>query len=362
MSSAPLDQRPRDRRRAPLVVGLLIPLQGPAGIFGPSCELCADLAVEELNAEGGVLGRELQLRVVDGGAAPGRVADEVDHLLRAGLVDAVVGWHTSAVRQTVAPRIAQRVPYVYTALYEGGEVTPGVFMTGETPQQQVLAGLRWMRRELGVRRWSVVGDDYVWPRQTARAVRRSAPACGIDVRDEIFVGLGRTDFRATLRRLEESQCDGVLMLMLGNDGVEFNRQFSAAGLDQRCARLSPLMDENMLLGTGATNTQRLYSTAGYFEALPTAQSLDFGGRYARRFGGEAPVLNSMGESCYEGVRLLAELARGAGSLDVARISATAHRTAYGGPRGEVRLRGQHLQQQVYLAQASGLDLDVLAAL
>jgi len=348
--------------RRPLVAALLIPLQGPAGIFGASCEMCAGFAVEEVNAAGGVLGRELRLRVVDGGAAPARVADEVDQLLCAGLIDAVVGWHTSAVRQAVAPRIAQRVPYIYTALYEGGEVTPGVFMTGETPERQVSAALSWMAREVGIQRWSIVGNDYVWPRRTAAAVRRSASACGIAVREEIFYDLGGTDFGPVLRRIEESECDGVLMLLLGDDGVEFNRQFSAVALDERCVRLSPLMDENMLLATGAANTRRIYSTAGYFEALPTAQNLDFGGRYARRFGQQAPVLNSMGESCYEGVRLLAELARMARSLDVTRVCATASGTSYQGPRGEMWLSNQHMQQQIYLAEASGLDLDVLAAL
>lgn len=364
--STPLDQievqTPSTTRPRPLVLALLIPLQGPAGIFGPSCELCAELAVEEINAGGGVLGRELQLRVVDAGAAPQRVAHEVDRLLCAGLVDAVVGWHASTVRQAVAPRIAQRVPYIYTALYEGGEMTPGVFMTGETPERQVLAALRWMVQEVGLRRWTIVGNDYVWPRRTAAAVRRSASACGIEIRDEIFVGLGSTDFGPTLRRLDQNDYDGVLMLMLGADGVEFNRQFSAAGLEDRCVRLSPLMDENMLLATGASKTRGIYSTAGFFETLPTAQSLDFGGRYARRFGHQAPVISSMGESCYEGVRLLAEIARVAGSLDVPRLCAMASGTSYGSPRGEVRLMGRHLQQQVYLAQAIGLDLDVLATL
>ena len=80
-------------------VALVVPLHGSAGIFGPSCELCAELAVAEINAAGGVLGRELRLRVVDGSGPPGAVADEVGALAAAGLVDAVVGWHISAVRQ-----------------------------------------------------------------------------------------------------------------------------------------------------------------------------------------------------------------------------------------------------------------------
>src|SRR3954464_12900580 len=96
---------PAGRTRDTLDVALVIPLQGPAGIFGPSCECCAQLAAEEVNAGSGVLGRELRLMLVDGGAPPARVAAEVDALVSAGAVDAVTGWHISAVREVVAPRI-----------------------------------------------------------------------------------------------------------------------------------------------------------------------------------------------------------------------------------------------------------------
>src|ERR1700749_4832009 len=122
---------PPARSRDVLDMALVIPLHGPAGIFGPSCESCATLAVEEVNAEGGVLGREVHLVPVDGGNAPAEVATEIDALIRVGAIEAVTGWHISAVREVIAPTIGGRIPYAYTALYEGGECRPGVFMTGE---------------------------------------------------------------------------------------------------------------------------------------------------------------------------------------------------------------------------------------
>src|SRR4051794_17947509 len=120
-------------------MALVVPLQGPAGIFGPSCESCATLAVQEINADGGVLGRELNLVPVDGGRSPADVAIEVDALVSAGAVEAVTGWHISAVREAVAPRIRGRVPYAYTALYEGGEGPPGPFLPRGAPGLQVRA-------------------------------------------------------------------------------------------------------------------------------------------------------------------------------------------------------------------------------
>jgi urea transport system substrate-binding protein len=345
-----------------LDLALVIPLHGSAGIFGPSCELCGQLAAEEVNREGGVLARELRVAVLDGSGPPARVADEVGAVVGAGLVDAVVGWHISAVRQAIVPRIAGRVPYVYTALYEGGERTPGVFLAGETPARQLLPAMRWLRTEHGVRNWYIVGDDYVWPRTTAKAARAYAELCDGRIIEETFIPLGTTDFSRVLERIERRGADAVLMLLVGEDAVHFNRAFAKAGLDATCRRLSTLMDENMLLASGAGSTRGLCASAAYFEALPTPESLDFGWRYTRRFGPDAPTLNSLGESCYEGVLMLAALAREAHSLDPRAMCAVADSVSYQGPRGELQMRDRHVDQRVYLAEAKDVEFDVIAQL
>ncbi|MGW5071378.1 substrate-binding domain-containing protein [Streptomyces cyaneofuscatus] len=345
-----------------LNVALVYPMQGPAGIFGPGCEACARLAVEEVNAAGGVLGRELRLLEVDGGAEPSRVAAEVEALVAAGAVQGVTGWHISSVRQAVAPRVAHRVPYVYTALYEGGERTEGVFMTSETPAGQLLPAMRMLARIRDVRRWFVVGNDYIWPRHTARAARRYARESRGRVCGEAYLPLGTDDFAGVLRRIERADADAVLMLLVGSDAVRFNRAFAAAGLDARCLRLSTLMDESMLLGSGPEATADLYSTAGFFASLADGHSMDFHGRYAARFGADAPVPGSLGESCYEGVLLLAALIERARTLDVSAIGATAEHVRYEGPRGLLGLDGRHVRQRIYLAEADGLDFTVLAQL
>ncbi len=331
-------------------------------MFGPSAELCSQLAVDELNEEQGVLGRELRLTVVDGSSAPQQVADEVEALVQGGHVEAVAGWHISAVRQALAPRIACRVPYVYSALYEGGERTPGVFLTGETPRLQLRPAIRWLVQNTGARRWTVVGDDYVWPRRSAGRARRYLDECGATLLDEVYVPLGTADFAVALGRLERSESDAVLMLLVGDDAVRFNRQFAERGLHAQCRRLSPLMTEDMLLASGAEATQDLYSAAGYFESLTTASSMGFGSRFHRRFGPEAPALNSLGESCYEALHLLAELVGRAGTTEVATVCSVADSVGYEGARGPLSLRHNHLEQPVYLARADGLEFDVLTAL
>ncbi|MEV5902832.1 substrate-binding domain-containing protein [Streptomyces sp. NPDC052127] len=345
-----------------LNIALVYPMQGPAGVFGPTCETCARLAAEEINKTGGVLGKELRLLEVDGGAEPGRVAEDVEALVATGAVQGVTGWHISSVRQAMAPRIAHRVPYVYTALYEGGERTDGVYLTSETPARQLLPAMRLLTEARGVRRWFVVGNNYVWPRRTARAARRYARDSRGRVCGEAYLPLGADDFHDVLGRIERADADAVLMLLVGSDAVRFNRAFAAAGLDQRCLRLSTLMDENMLMGSGPEATVDLYSTAGFFASLADQNTMDFHGRYAERFGVAAPTPGSLGESCYEGVLLLAALIERARTLDVTAIGATADTVSYEGPRGLIGLEGRHVRQRIYLAKADGLDFNVLAQL
>src|SRR3546814_7550578 len=113
--------------QSPNTVGLFVPLSSAAAVWGPSCQACAELAVDEINRAGGLHGRELHLITIDAGGAPDDVAEAAGQLLDCDALDAVVGMHISAVRTALAPRIGGRIPYIYTPLYEGGETTQGVY-------------------------------------------------------------------------------------------------------------------------------------------------------------------------------------------------------------------------------------------
>lgn len=352
----------------PLNIGLVVPESGPSGIFGPSCSASAELAIDEINARGGILGREVVATTVDGGSAnPRAVAAYIRDQVESRALDALVGWHTSALRREIVATIGGRIPYVYTAVYEGGEAADGVFTTGEVPEAQVWPALEWMSNECGVRSWFVVGSDYVWPRRTlGRIVARVGGASGLLGRDVSietarFLPLGTNQFDPVIEEIARSDADAVLILLLGQDAVQFNREFAERGLHRDYVRLSPLMDENMLLAGGEGTAERLYSVSGFFDTLTTGHSLDFGSRYAKHFGASAPPLTSPGESCYEGVQLLAELSERSRSIDVACLSREAEISLeYDSPRGRVRFEGHHLAQDVYIAKADGIDFDVAA--
>ncbi|MGQ1838184.1 substrate-binding domain-containing protein [Kocuria turfanensis] len=342
-------------------IGLVIPLQGSTGIFGPSCEAVADTAVREINAEG-LLGRRVVLEVVDGGAPVPEITARVGRLLERGAIDALTGWHISAVREALAPLTAGRIPYAYTSLYEGGERRPGVFCTGETPEHQVGPALRWLRDRRGAHRWFIVGDDYVWPRVSARVTERFAHELDLELVGAAFVPLGTGDFSGTLDAVARSGADGVLLYLVGQDAVQFHRMFAARGLDDRLLRYTPLMEENMLLASGCEATRDLFVSASYFRSLATASALQLCTSYVADHGPDAPPLNEMAESCYEGLLMLRALAHRAGSFEVPRLMAAAQGFGYDGPRGAMTMARHRTDQPIHLAVPDGFDFEVIETL
>ncbi|MEW1808375.1 substrate-binding domain-containing protein [Pseudarthrobacter sp. NPDC080039] len=342
-------------------VAVVTPLQGAGGLYAPSAEALIDLAVAEINADGGVGGKLLDTVIIDSGLPVFQVRSELRALVGQGRIQAVSGWHVSTVRQAIAPLLTGRVPYVYPAVYEGGEDRPGIYCTGEVPARQLEPAMRWLHRHRGVRRWFIVGDDYVWPRQTSVLVKGYAADLGLEIAGEAFLS-AEAQIGPALDAIGRTGADGVLMLMVGQNAVTFNRQFARRGLPGQAVRLSPLLEENALLATGPGATANLFSTAGYFRALPTAAALDLLGRYQGHQGRIAPPLNSPAESSYEALHLLRELVHRAGSSDVGAIDGSIDGSSFATPRGTVTFEGNQLRQNIYLAEASGVDFSVVAAL
>jgi len=143
-------------------------------------------------------------------------------LVDSGRVDAVAGWHISAVRVALARRIGGRVVYAFAAMHEGGDDTPGVFMLGERPVNQLLPATHWLREHLGARRWVVVGNDYIYPRVTASVAQEALQGTGSEIIGAEYVALGTTNFDPVIKGLMATKADGVIMLLMGQDAVHFN--------------------------------------------------------------------------------------------------------------------------------------------
>jgi ABC-type branched-subunit amino acid transport system substrate-binding protein len=340
-----------------LRVALCIPLGGAAGIWGPSALASAKLAAAELNAGQGIGGRACRLVTVNAADDMPGIEATLRELLDRGEIDALVGMHTSAVRHRILRAVGGEVPFVYTPLYEGGETTPGVYAIGETPARQLGPAIDWLSRHERPRRWLFVGNDYVWPRVSHGLAQRYVAAAGAQVVVEHYLPFGTSDYGPVLESLRLSQADAVLISLIGQDAVDFNRAFAAQRLDRSALRLSCAIEENELLGIGAENTERLYVAAGYFGALDTAANLAFKERYHAHFGERAPTLNALGQSTYEGVHFLAALL-GRDGQPGARAAAISHRSA----RNAVYGPGGVSQAPIYLARAEGHAFRVITAL
>jgi ABC-type branched-subunit amino acid transport system substrate-binding protein len=341
-------------------VAVVLPLSGALGLAGPSSLACLALAVEEVEARGGLLGRPLRPVLVDAGD-PERAVAAVRGLASSGAVQAVVGMHTSDLRVRLAAALRGRTPYVFTPPYEGGERSPAVICVGETPEQQLRPALAWLVERHDARRWLLYGNDYVWPRRVHRSAARWLRALGARVVGQMHVPLGTGDHAPALGAVRRLGADAVLVDLVGDDLVAFNRQVARDG-PQGLVRLAGALEENGVLAAGGDGTGRLYSAMGYFAHLATRESFGFLERYVARHGAEAPVPNAHAQSLHEGILALEALARRAGTLEPGPLARAAEGAAFAGARGPLVVHRRHVRQPVHLARVDGLDLDVVATL
>jgi urea transport system substrate-binding protein len=346
-------------KSGPVRVGMLIPQSGPAALFGPSSKNCAELAAQVINARGGLAGRAIELRFSDAGAAPAEVSQSVLKMWRGDRCEAFVGMHDSAVRGALTGLFKGQVPYVYTPPYEGGECAKGTFVLGETPQQQLEPVIPHLARERSLKKWYLIGNDYNWPRDTNALAKKYIAASGGTVVGEEYLPFTVDNFDANLAKIRQLGADAVLITLVGGASVGFNRAFASFGLSDKVVRLGTLIEENTLMGIGAQNANNLYSSAGYFASIDTPAARALLTAYQEKFGNDAPVLNALAQSCYDGLLLLEAMAAQAKGLDPKRLEAVASKVRYQGPRGTGELQARHTTKDIFLAQAQNGSFKVV---
>jgi urea transport system substrate-binding protein len=344
----------RDRFR----VGLCLPMRGVAGIWGPPCLASAQLGQAELNRLSGIAGRECELHLIDVSHEVPHLEDTISDLIEAGEVEALVGMSLSSVRRRILRATGGRIPFVYTVHHEGGDTTPSLFAIGETTPLQLPPAIAWLSAQGCARRWMLVGNDYIYPWVTHGIARASIECTGDRVVGEMYLPLGANDYSEVLDHIRRSSADAVLISLIGQDAVDFNRAFGYAGLPSKVLRLSGTIEENQLLAIGAENTENLYVALGYFSTLDTDANRSFKERYYNRFGDRAPTHNSIGQSVYEGMHFLAALVDAARKQEVPPCRA-GWPIDYASARRPVGVATKTGRPSIYLAVAEGLSFRVL---
>ncbi len=347
------------RDRSKLRIVNFIALSGSAGIWGPAATNASMLAVSEINRRGGILGREIELVVRDAGSDIEEIVQQAVDVVDNDEGDIIIGSHMSVVRVALRKVIAGRLPYIYTPVYEGGERTPGVIAIGETPRGQTRPVIQWLAETKHARRWYLIGSDYVWPWLSHRATKRYIAASGGRVVGEEFVPLGMHDHDGQIARIKAARPDVVLISLIGTNSITFNRAFAEAGLAGKMLRLCGAMDETVLLGIGAENTENLFCSSGYFANIASHDGDLFRANYQCKFGRCAPPVGSVAQSNYEGLKFLETLAAQAGSVQLGPMLAAARNISYRGARGEIVMRNGGATMPIYLAEAAGLDFALL---
>lgn len=359
---SPSDRSTFGRRGAnsKLRIGGFICCTGSPGVWGPCATNSARLAVDEINKRGGILGREIELSIYDAGGALDDVLHRAEAAIAYDELDLIVGLHTSAVRVALRKITTEnRIPYIYTPVYEGGEQTPGVMAIGETPRWQSRPAIHWLADVKKAQRWYLIGSDYVWPWQSHRAVKRYIAETGGQVVGEEFVPLGEDNHEPHLARIRAAKPDVVLISLIGTDSSSFNRAFGECGLGATTLRFAGAMDDTVLLGIGADNSENMFCASGYFTGTGLRANDDFQSRYRTMFGPNAPPIGSVGQSSYEGMRFLEAVANKAGTLAMGPMLAAGRNIVYSGARGPVTVRNGHARMPMHLAEADGLDFKLI---
>ncbi|MCP3802157.1 substrate-binding protein [Allokutzneria sp. A3M-2-11 16] len=298
---------PIEERAAPgtVRIGVLVSKSGPASIFGATTEKLALMAADEVNADGGVHGRRVQVVVRDDASVPDVGAEQFRRLVGLDGCRVVVTNCTSAVFPVIA-KLARRlgVLLVHTPINEGGRYSPNVVRLGERPSAQLRSALPELMKSTGGNVY-LAGNDYIWPRVMNTTARGLVERLGGTVAGERYKPMGTRDFSDVIEDIIASRADVVVSTFVGSDSALFERQSYSAGLRDRCRTLSMAYDESTRELTGGDPARGVWATFGYFQEVDSKHNKDFLRRYRERFGAAAPPLSSITESVYQAIHMLA---------------------------------------------------------
>ena len=339
-------------------VGVLHSLSGTMSISEVSVRDATLLAIDEINAAGGVLGKKLEPVVEDGASDWPTFAEKARKLLQQDKVAVVFGCWTSASRKAVLPVFESLNGLLfYPVQYEGLEQSPNIFYTGAEPTQQIVPGVEYLLNE-GKKKIYLLGSDYVFPRTANKIIKAQLAAQGGELAGEEYTPLGATEFSTIISKIKAAQPDAIFNTLNGDSNVAFFKQFKDAGFTaDTLPVLSVSVAEEEVRGIGADNIAGHLVAWNYYQTTDTPENKKFVAAYKAKYG-ENRVTDDPIEAGYFGVYLWKLAVEKAGSTDVAKVKAAAGGVEFAAPGGIVRVDGetQHTWKTVRIGKvrADGL--------
>jgi urea transport system substrate-binding protein len=302
------------------------------------------LAIDQINAQGGVLGRKIEVIKEDGASDWPTFAEKARKLLVKDKVAAVFGCWTSASRKAVLPVFEKENGMLYyPTFYEGLEQSKNVIYTGQEATQQIIAGLDWMAKEKGAKTFFLIGSDYIWPRTSNKIARKHIEnVLKGKVVGEEYYPLGHTNFRSLINKVKLAKPDVIYSIVVGGSNVSWFKQLKAAGITGDKANLLTISTtEDEVKGIGGENVVGFFSAMKYFQALDNPNNKAFVEAFKAKYGADS-VIGDVTQAAYLGPWLWKAAVEKAGSFDVDKVAAASPdielKTA---PEGYVKVHPNH---------------------
>ncbi|WP_344968861.1 urea ABC transporter substrate-binding protein [Streptosporangium fragile] len=343
-------------------VGILHSLSGTMAISEVTVRDAELLAIKEINAAGGVLGKKLVPVVEDGASDWPTFAEKATKLIRQDKVAATFGGWTSASRKAMLPVFERSKALLwYPVQYEGLESSPYIFYTGATTNQQIIPALDYLK-EQGRKKLFLVGSDYVFPRTANKIIKAYAAANGMEILGEEYTPLGHTEYGTLTNKVVQAKPDAVFNTLNGDSNVAFFKQLNSAGVTaEKMPVLSVSVAEEEVKGIGVDNIAGHPVAWNYYQTTETPANEKFVAAFKAEYGADKVTSDPM-EAGYNAVHLWAEAVKKAGTVEVEAVRKAAGGIALERPEGLVTIDGenQHMYKtaRIGVIQPDGLIKEV----
>jgi urea transport system substrate-binding protein len=325
-------------------VGILHSLSGTMAISEKSVVDAEQLAIEEINKAGGVLGKPIEAIVEDGASDWPTFAEKATKLIDENKVVTVFGCWTSASRKAVLPVFESKNHMLwYPVQYEGQECSKNIFYTGAAPNQQIEPAVEWLLKNKG-KEFFLVGSDYVFPRTANTIIKAQLEASGGKTVGEDYLPLGNTEVTPIITKIKQALPNGGVIFnsLNGDSNVAFFKQLQGAGLGpDKYPSMSVSIAEEEVRAIGPEYLKGHYAAWNYFQTVDTPASKKFVAAFKAKYGNDR-VVNDPMEAAYIMVYLwkqAVEKAKTADDLEKVRMAALGQ--TFDAPEGKVTLENNH---------------------
>ncbi|ACS99236.1 urea ABC transporter substrate-binding protein [Paenibacillus sp. JDR-2] len=333
-------------------VGVLHSLSGTMAISEVSVRDAEMMAIEEINAAGGVLGKKIEAIQEDGASDWPTFAEKARKLLSEDKVATVFGGWTSSSRKAMKPVFEELNGLLwYPVQYEGLEASPNIFYTGATTNQQIVPAVDWLLENRG-KKFYLLGSDYVFPRTANLIIKEQLKAKGGEMVGEEYTPLGHTDYSTIISKIKEAKPDVVFNTLNGDSNVAFFKQLKDAGISAKdITTLSVSVAEEEIRGIGVDVLQGHLAAWNYYQTTDTPANKTFVENYKKKYGEDRVTADPI-EAGYTAVYLWKAAVEKAGSTDVDKVKAAAKDLEWDAPEGKVKIDGenQHIYKTVRIGE------------